>query len=114
LALADTVIVGKSRLEWLTKSCPVAEAVDTSVRTAANNILPMEILVNIFSRLDAISLARASQVCRTWQRVPWLILDLGRAVADVRWFKVNLDRACCAGCFLSDSFNFLSSYSQAL
>jgi hypothetical protein len=53
----------------------------------ANNALPLEIMLKIFDQLDAISLARASRVCRTWANVPWSKLDLGASVDDIQWIK---------------------------
>ena len=89
LAVADTVVVTAAHVEVLTKACPLPAAVDAALRTAANDVLPLEILMLVFAQLDAVALARASQVCRAWQRVPWTRLDVARCVADIRWFKVR-------------------------
>ena len=63
---------------------------DESLRAVTNHLLPMEILINVFSYLNAIALARASQVCRAWAQVPWTKLDLSACVDDIQWIKVRI------------------------
>ena len=42
-----------------------------------NEKLPYEILHRIFHQLDAVSLGRVSQVCKSWSLVRWVEADFG-------------------------------------
>eukprot|EP00045_Choanoeca_perplexa_P009928 m.98567 g.98567 ORF g.98567 m.98567 type:complete len:747 (-) comp15085_c0_seq1:110-2350(-) len=88
LVWSDTVYVTKSGLnKVVTRSSyesPSLYRLPKEDLTKYAPALPAEILKRAFARLDVISLARCSQVCRSWRNAAWTQANFGAACSRLR------------------------------